>query len=82
MILYREKGIAIIVVAFLHFISFFVIQVTVFVMIIRTGSGLHLVPHKLIDNSIQYEGYDNNKRHLFTFTVADKDTKKVTEETP
>ena len=51
-------------------------------MIIRTGSGLHLVPHKLIDNSIQYEGYDNNKRHLFTFTVADKDTKKVTEETP
>ena len=64
-------------VALLHFISYFCTQVTVYVMLQRTGSGLHLVPHKLNNNEIQFEGYDKDMKHLFTFRLANHDENGV-----
>ena len=63
---------ALIIVALLHFISYFCIQVTLYIILQKTGSGLHLVPHKLNNNEIQFEGYDKDMKHLFTFRLADQ----------
>ncbi len=38
-----------------------------------TGTGLNLVSHRLINGQMQYEGYDNKQKHLFTFTVPECD---------
>ena len=42
-------------------------------MLLTTGTGLNLVSHRLINGQMQYEGYDNKQKHLFTFTVPDCD---------
>jgi hypothetical protein len=68
---YQEFDDAIIYVTLIHFFTYFAIQVTVFTMLLRMGSGLHLVPHKLTNNQIQYEGYDKDGKHLFTFTMSE-----------
>ena len=47
---------------------------TVYIMLQRMGSGLKLVPHKLLCGSIQYEGYDKDNQHLFTFTLGNEET--------
>jgi len=36
----------------MHFLSYFIIEVAVFIVLLRTGSGLQLVPHKLNNNRI------------------------------
>lgn len=59
---------AIIVSTLIHLSSYFLITLIVFVMLLRTGNGLKMVTHRLQDGSIQYEGYDKNEKHLFTFT--------------
>ena len=46
-------------------------------MLQRTGSGLHLVPHKLNNNEIQFEGYDKDMKHLFTFRLANHEENGV-----
>ena len=43
-------------------------------MLKNTGSGLVLLPHQLNDGQIQYEGYDQDNKHIFTIKVADKQT--------
>ena len=43
-------------------------------MLIRTGTGLKLIPHRLNNNHIQFEGYDRHNKHLFTFILADEQT--------
>lgn len=62
-----------------HFMSYLVITVAVFWMLVTTGNGLHLVSHRLNNGQMQYEGYDNKKKHLFTFIVpeVDEDGKKI-----
>lgn len=32
------------------------------------------MPHKLNNNEIQFEGYDKDMKHLFTFRIAYNDT--------
>ena len=73
LILYKlmDSNKMVIILALCHFISYFFIQVGVFAVLAKTGQGLKLVPHKLVDNRIQYEGYDSNNKHLFTFTLPD-----------
>ena len=63
---------ALVVVALFHFVSYFCIQVTLYIILQKTGSGLHMVPHKLNNNEIQFEGYDKDMKHLFTFRLADR----------
>ena len=46
--------------------------VTVYYMLVKSGSGLRLVPHKLLSGKIQFEGYDKDNQHLFTFTLANE----------
>ena len=46
-------------------------------MIKKTGSGLTLVPHKLNNGTIQFEGYDEDKQHLFTFTLGQDDDEET-----
>jgi hypothetical protein len=56
-----------------HFVSYLVIEIAVFWMLLTTGTGLHLVSHRLISGLMQYEGYDSKRKHLFTFTVPELD---------
>ena len=45
-------------------------MIVIFIMLLRTGSGLKLIPHKLVDGSIQFEGYEKSaNKHLFTFKI-------------
>ena len=34
--------------------------ITIYYMLLQTGSGLRLVPHKLVNGNIQFEGYDKD----------------------
>jgi len=52
-----------------HFLSYFLLEVAIFYVLVKTGSGLQLVPHKLKNNWMQFEGYDSQGKHLFTFTL-------------
>ena len=64
---------AIIISTLLHFIFYLIFQIIDFSVLIRMGSGLKLVPHKLTNNQIQFEGYDKDGKHLFTFIVDDRE---------
>ena len=54
----------------LNFVSYLIVVLCVFIMLLRTGSGLVLLPHRLCDGSIQYEGYTKDNKHLFTFKIS------------
>lgn len=69
LLVYKYYSGAIIPVALLRFFVFFCVQFTIFVMLMRTGSGLRLVAHNLQNMATQYEGYDRNGKHLFTFVM-------------
>lgn len=66
---------AIIVSTMIHLINYFAVQLIVFLMLIRTGCGLKIHSHQLNNGAMQYEGYDHNNKHLFTFTVGDNELK-------
>lgn len=66
---YQYISNAIIVSTLIHLVQFFAVQLVVFLMLIRTGSGLKMISHKLESGEIQYEGYDQNNKHLFTFST-------------
>ena len=55
----------------LHFMSFLIAVLCMFIMMVRSGSGLILVPHQLNNGQIQYEGFtkEDKPRHLFTFKL-------------
>ena len=66
---YEFVDTVIVYLSLLHFLSFFVVVLSVFVMMLRTGTGLVLVPHNLNNGQIQYEGYTKENKHLFTLKL-------------
>lgn len=55
---YQYVSNAIIVSTLIHLVSYFLVQLIVFIMLLRMGSGLKLVSHCLNDGEFQFEGYD------------------------
>lgn len=74
MLLYEYVDNVIIYITLFHFIFYFLLEVAIFILLIKTGSGLKLVPHKLKNNWLQFEGYDSQGKHLFTFTLNEYQT--------
>ena len=68
-VLYEFVDSVIVYLSIMHFLSFFVVVLSVFIMMLRTGTGLVLVPHNLNDGQIQYEGYTKENKHLFTLKL-------------
>jgi len=71
---YEYVNNVIVYITLVHFGGYFLLQVAIYFMLLRTGSGLKLVPHKLKNNWLQFEGYDSSGKHLFTFTLNDHKT--------
>ena len=63
--------ITVIIVSLLHYLSYVFIIMGIFVLLLKMGHGLRLIPHKLNNGAIQFEGYDSNNKHLFTFVLND-----------
>ena len=41
-------------------------------MLLKTGSGLNLIPHTLNNGDLIFEGYDKDMKHLFTFSLDNR----------
>ena len=61
----------VVITALCHFFTYFVVEVAVFVMLLKTGTDLKLVSHRLNNGKLQFEGYSKDNKHLFTFVVGD-----------
>ena len=70
MVSYQFISNVIVYLTLLNFVNYLVVMLCVFIMLLRTGSGLVLLPHRLNDGTIQYEGYTKENKHLFTFKIS------------
>ena len=64
--------IMVISVALCHFFTYLLVEVGVFVLLVKTGTELKLVSHRLNNGKMQFEGYSKDNKHLFTFVVGDR----------